>query len=67
MTDLLSRIRDERTKGNGFKLRDGKFSLDIKRKFFNSEGGEALEHVAQRRSPKLYMSRGLLRHYNTKS
>jgi len=32
---------------NGFKLKEGRFSLDIKKKIFYSEGGEALEQVAQ--------------------
>jgi len=43
---LFSRVCGNWTRGNGFKLKEGKFSLNIREKIFYSEGGDALEQVA---------------------
>jgi len=42
---LYSRACSDRKRGNGFKLKEGRFRLDIQNKFF--EGGETLAQVAQ--------------------
>ena len=45
---LFNRVCGNRTRGSGFKRKEGTFRLDIRKKIFYSEGGEALEQVAQR-------------------
>ena len=45
---LFRRACCDRTKGDGFKAKEGRFRLDIRKDFFYHEGGETLAQVAQR-------------------
>jgi len=44
---LFTRVCCDRTRGNGFKFKEGKFRLDITKKIFYSEDGKALEEAVQ--------------------
>ncbi|PKU37403.1 hypothetical protein llap_12292 [Limosa lapponica baueri] len=45
---LFSRARSNTMSGNCFRLEQGRFRLDIRKKVLYNEGGETLEQVAQR-------------------
>ena len=44
---LFERADNNRTRGNGLKLKEGRFGLDVRGKFF-TKSGEVLERAAQR-------------------
>ena len=48
--NLFSKACCDRARSNGFKIREGRLRLDIRKQFFYNEGGETLTQVAQQGS-----------------
>jgi len=45
---LLTQFNSDKTRGNGFKQKEGSLGLDIRGEMFQAAGGETLAQAAQR-------------------